>query len=217
MLRQPSQPDTAGQRPASNSRKSSPQPLGTLALSSHAPAAHQKPPSGRKRTKQGQKPPQQPIQPHKDPHSAQKSPTPPTESSPNGRAVTGWPQGTSKGGPKGAPLREMSRQTLSIPEDAPAQPDAHQPQMQPVMDVEDTADVGQPGKGSKVITSAERPGADAPPPTPTVNLHSRPATGALLACCSAHAPGPVHRKAAGTQLSACCCGVAAWVIQTNWI
>lgn len=80
------------------------------------------------------------------------------------------------GAPRPQPKREPSRQTLSIPEDhALAQPYAHEQLAS--QDEEDDVAVSVPARGTKVITSAERPGGDAPPPTPAANLYSPPGTG----------------------------------------
>ncbi|KAK9865172.1 hypothetical protein WJX84_011019 [Apatococcus fuscideae] len=71
---------------------------------------------------------------------------------------------------------ESAASTLSIPEEqAHTQPYAHE--QLAMLHEEDEVAVSAPVRGTKLITSAERPGRDAPPPTPAANLYSPPGTG----------------------------------------
>ncbi|KAK9837846.1 hypothetical protein WJX74_006109 [Apatococcus lobatus] len=91
-------------------------------------------------------------------------------------AAEGLERASAKGPSRSKPKRQLSRQTLSIPEEqAHTQPYAHE--QLAMLHEEDEVAVSAPVRGTKLITSAERPGRDAPPPTPAANLYSPPGTG----------------------------------------
>lgn len=157
-------------REAAASASAPAKPSSPLAISSElALAAAPKPPlAGRRRPKKGQ---------------ALRSPSSSVEHRPDQSVATSAGSGSQNQSalrdPRPQPKREASRQTLSIPEDhALAHPYAHEQLAR--LDEEDEVVMNVPARGTKVITSAERPGGDAPPPTPAANLYSPPGTGMPL-------------------------------------
>lgn len=142
-------------------------PTASSWMRGHA-AAQETPPAGRKHPRKSQT--QRAPSPGKSAGVDHRTQPMPSRANKNSR------QGSAKGGPRSQPKREMSSQTLSIPEEhGHTQPYAHE--QLAMLHGEDEVAVSLPAKGMKVITSAERPGQDAPPPSPAANLYSPPGTG----------------------------------------